>query len=187
MLESSPRARVTVNVINAARTKLRMTPGPAISRAAADPSTVQSDGPADGDHGHLAGAELVPKCLVPLPLQAWGTYIPETVFSTKDIFAHDFRNRRGTRLRCRCRNRPLKSHLGYYVRYPCLSCQIRASEWTEPRSPDAWSAPKSSCRRARPAKLWTNTCRCSRKIRRTIMCARWQPISAFRCNGLRRR
>ena len=57
-------------------------------------------------------------------------------FLYPEKYLRDFRNPRGTRLRCRCEYRPLKSHLGYYARYPCLSCQIRPSEWTEPRSRD---------------------------------------------------
>ena len=95
-----------------------------------------SDRPAHGDHSHLAGAELVLKASFFNVFRHLAP-IPETFFSTKDIFADDFRNRHGTRLRCRCRNRPLKSYVGYYARYPCLSCQSRQSESTEPRSPDA--------------------------------------------------
>ncbi len=60
MLESSPRAMVTVQLMKPASRKLKITLGPATSMAAADPKQQPgTDRPAHRHHRHLAGAQLV--------------------------------------------------------------------------------------------------------------------------------
>ena len=75
--------------MNAARAKLRMTAGPGDFEGRRRPQQqARTDGPAHGDHSHLAGAELVAKSLFIVAMavpRASGTYtrntfVPKTIF-----------------------------------------------------------------------------------------------------------
>src|SRR5436309_2624277 len=119
MLESSPKAIATVKLMKAARKKLRITPGPAISRAAADPN--KRPVPIDPPTATIVIWPAPSWCRSP---RSWSSVsatgirqlYQKLLWCQRDILS-DLRNPGWSLVRCRCRNWLLKSHLGYSAHY----------------------------------------------------------------------
>src|SRR5438105_9664104 len=119
MLESSPNAIATVKLMKAASKKLRITPGPAISRAAADPN--KRPVPIDPPTATIAIWPAPSWCRSP---RSWSSFsatgirhlYQKLLWCQRDILS-DLRNPGRFVVHCRCRNRLLKSHLGYSANY----------------------------------------------------------------------